>query len=52
MSNEEIALKLEEFQEHLSISNIFTDITRWIAWVFVQGLTWVVDILENLTDDI
>ncbi|PIC83301.1 pLS20_p028 family conjugation system transmembrane protein [Sporosarcina sp. P1] len=52
MSNEEIARKLEEFQDYLSISSIFTDIFRWIAWAFVQGLAWIVDALENLTDDI
>ncbi|MBS4190407.1 hypothetical protein KHA94_09395 [Bacillus sp. FJAT-49705] len=52
ISNEEIALKLEEFQDYLSVSNIFTDIIRWIAWVLVQGLAWIVDMLENLTDDI
>lgn len=52
MSNEEIARKLEEFQDYLSISSIFTDIFRWIAWAFVQGLAWVVDALENLTDEI
>lgn len=52
MSNEEIARKLEEFQDYLSISNIFTDIMRWIGWVFVKGLAWIVDMLENVTDDI
>ncbi|MED1528305.1 hypothetical protein V7198_18430 [Bacillus pumilus] len=52
MSNEEIARKLEEFQEYLSISNIFTDIVRWLGWVFIKGLAWIVDMLENVTDDI
>lgn len=52
MSNEEIARKLEEFQDYLNISNIFTDIIRLIAWVCVKGLAWIVDMLENLTDDI
>lgn len=52
MSNEEIARKLEEFQDYLSISSIFTDIFRWIAWAFVQVLAWIVDALEKLTDDI
>lgn len=52
MNNEEIARKLEDFQEYLSISNIFTDIIRWFAWVMVKGLAWIVDALENLTDDI
>ncbi len=36
MSNDEIARKLEEFQEYLSLSNTFSDIFRWFAWVFVQ----------------
>ncbi|WP_214798661.1 MULTISPECIES: pLS20_p028 family conjugation system transmembrane protein [unclassified Exiguobacterium] len=52
MSNEEIARKLEDFQEYLSISNTFTDMFRWFGWVFVQGLAWCVDMLENVTDDI
>src|SRR5690625_4974270 len=52
MSKEEIAEKLDVFREYLSISNIFTDIIRWIGWVFVSGLAWIVDKLENLTDDI
>ena len=52
MNNEEIARKLEDFQEYLSISNIFTDIIRWIAWVMVKGLAWIVDALENLIADI
>lgn len=52
MNNEEIARKLEDFQEYLSISNVFTDIIRWLAWVIVKGLAWIVDALENLTDDI
>lgn len=52
MSKEEIAEKLDEFQDYLSISNIFTDIIRWISWTFVTGLAWIVDKLENLTDDI
>lgn len=52
MSNEEIARKLEEFQEYLNLSNTFTDIFRWFGWVFVQGLAWCVDMLENVTDDI
>lgn len=52
MNNEEIARKLEDFQEYLSISNVFTDIIRWFAWVMVKGLAWIVDALENLTDDI
>lgn len=52
MSNDEIARKLEEFQEYLSLSNTFSDIFRWFAWVFVQGLAWCVDMLENVTDNI
>ena len=52
MSKDEIAEKLDLFREYLSISNIFTDIIRWIGWVFVNGFAWIVDKLENLTDDI
>lgn len=52
MSNEEIARKLEEFQDYLSISNIFTDIVRWLGWVLIKGLAWIVDMLENVTEDI
>ncbi|MDE4084637.1 hypothetical protein PO902_06185 [Planococcus maritimus] len=52
MSNDEITRKLEEFQEYLSLSNTFSDIFRWFAWVFVQGLAWCVDMLENVTDNI
>lgn len=52
MSNEEIARKLEEFQDYLITSNIFTDIVRWIGWVFVKCIAWIVDTLENVTDDI
>lgn len=52
MNNDEIARKLEEFQEYLSLSNTFSDIFRWFAWVFVQGLAWCVDMLENVTDNI
>ena len=52
MSKDEIAEKLDAFREYLSISNIFTDIIRWIGWVIVSGFAWIVDKLENLTDDI
>ncbi len=52
MSNEEIARKLEDFQDYLSISNIFTDIVRWLGWVFVKGFAWIVDMLESVTDEI
>lgn len=52
MSNEEIARKFEDFQEYLSLFNTFTDIFRWFGWVFIQGLAWCIDMLENVTDDI
>ncbi len=50
MDTEEIARKLEDFQDYLSISNIFTDIIRGLGWAFIRGLAWLVDSLENMTD--
>ncbi|MDY0409720.1 hypothetical protein ACFFIS_05905 [Virgibacillus soli] len=52
MSNEEITRKLEELQDYLSTSNIFTDIIRCIGWVFIKRLAWIVDKPETLTDEI
>lgn len=52
MSKDDIAKKLNEFNEYLSISDIFSNIFRWIGWLFVKGLGWIVDQLEKLTDDI
>ncbi len=52
MSKEEVAQKLEEFQEYLSLSNVFTDILRWLGWVLVRGVAWIVDMLESVTDNI
>lgn len=52
MDTEEVARKLEDFQDYLSISNIFTDIIRWLGWAFIRGLAWLVDSLENMTDSI
>ena len=52
MDTEEVARKLEDFQDYLSISNIFTDMIRWLGWAFVRGLAWLVDSLENMTDSI
>lgn len=52
MSKEEIAKKIQEFNEHLDVSNMLTDIFRFLGWAVVRGLAWFTDGLENITDSI
>ncbi len=52
MNESEITQKLEEFQEYLSVSNIFTELSRWLGWALIQGLAWIVDALENVADTV
>ncbi|WP_426355518.1 pLS20_p028 family conjugation system transmembrane protein [Exiguobacterium sp. R-39] len=52
MANEDIASKLEEFQDLLSISDLVRDALRSIGWLFVRGLSFIIDGLEQITNDI
>ena len=52
MSKEEIAQKLSEFADYLNKADIWTDPFRWIGWVFVQGVSILIDGLEGITDDV
>lgn len=52
MSDEEIIEKLEEFAEHLNIGTIITDVFRLLGWFLIKGLTFILDGLENITDEI
>lgn len=52
MKDAEIAEKIEEFGEFLNISTAISDMIRWLGWVFVKGLSFIVDGLENVTDDV
>lgn len=52
MANGDIASKLEEFQDLLSISDLVRDALRSIGWLFVRGLSFIIDGLEQITNDI
>jgi len=52
MANEDIASKLEGFQDLLSISDLVRDALRSIGWLFVRGLSFIIDGLEQITNDI
>ena len=52
MNNDEIISTLEKFKEFLHVGNIFSDPFRWLGWVFVQGLAFILDGLEKVTDDV
>lgn len=52
MSDSEILEKLLEFEENLSLGMFIVNIFRWMMWIFIKGLAWIVDQLENITDQI
>ena len=52
MDDNEIIAALEKFKEFLHVGNIFSDPFRWLGWVFVKGLAFILDGLEKVTDDI
>ncbi|WP_214808533.1 MULTISPECIES: pLS20_p028 family conjugation system transmembrane protein [unclassified Exiguobacterium] len=52
MANGDLASKLEEFQDLLSISDLVRDALRSIGWLLVRGLSFIIDGLEQITDDI
>jgi len=52
MANGDIASKLEEFQDLLSISDLVRNALRSIGWLFVRGLSFIIDGLEQITNDI
>lgn len=52
MANGDLALKLEEFQDLLSISDLVRDALRSIGWLLVRGLSFIIDGLEQITNDI
>lgn len=43
---------LEKFSDFLEITNPISYMLRWIGWVIIKGLAWLVDSLENVTDSI
>ncbi|MDT0173098.1 hypothetical protein Q9R23_08950 [Exiguobacterium sp. BRG2] len=52
MANGDLASKLEEFQDLLSISDLVRDALRSIGWLLVRGLSFIIDGLEQITNDI
>src|SRR5690606_29090001 len=52
MKDTEIIEKIEEFSEFLSIGTPISDMVRWLGWVFIKGLAFIVDGLESVTDDV
>ncbi|MEK4306888.1 pLS20_p028 family conjugation system transmembrane protein [Oceanobacillus sp. FSL K6-0251] len=52
MDNEQIYEKLVEFGDYLSKGTVVQDVIRQFMWWLVQGLVWIVDSLENVTDTI
>lgn len=52
MEDTEIVKKIEEFSEFLSIGTVISDMVRWIGWVFIKGLAFIVDGLESVTDEV
>ncbi|MED4672387.1 hypothetical protein C7B90_10865, partial [Lysinibacillus fusiformis] len=52
MSDSEVIRILEEFSKYLSTANIFIDPFRWLMWIFVQGLAFIIDGMENLTNQV
>ncbi|MGM9988806.1 MAG: pLS20_p028 family conjugation system transmembrane protein [Bacillaceae bacterium] len=52
MSDEELIQKLEEFAEHLSVGNIFTDAFRTLGWMLLKGIGILVDGLESVTNQV
>ena len=52
MANGDVSSKLEEFQDLLSISDLVSDALRSVGWLFVRGLSFIIDGLEKITHDI
>ncbi|MCY8232007.1 pLS20_p028 family conjugation system transmembrane protein, partial [Priestia endophytica] len=43
---------IEKFDDFLEITNPVSYMMRWIGWIIIKGLAWLVDSLENVTDSI
>ncbi|OAH58670.1 hypothetical protein AWH48_16875 [Domibacillus aminovorans] len=52
MSDGEIYEILKKFDMYLEIGNMISFVMRWIGWALIQGLAWLVDGLENITDSV
>ncbi|RKD26497.1 hypothetical protein BEP19_16805 [Ammoniphilus oxalaticus] len=52
MSDGEIIIKLEQFEDYLTIGSVFSDPFRWIGWVLIKGLSLMLDGLEKVTNEV
>lgn len=50
--DEKVEKILEKFSDFLEITNPITYMLRWIGWMIINGLAWLVDSLSNITDSI
>ncbi|MFJ8071837.1 pLS20_p028 family conjugation system transmembrane protein [Peribacillus sp. NPDC096447] len=50
--DEEVTRILEKFSDFLEVTNPISYMLRWIGWVIIKGLAWLVDSLSNITDSI
>ena len=52
MSDAQVIQKLTEFERLFNLNNLVNDALRTVGWIFVRGLSLLIDSLESLTDDI
>lgn len=50
--DKEVARILEKFSDFLEVTNPISYMLRWIGWIIIKGLAWLVDSLSNITDSI
>lgn len=50
MDDTQILDTLEQFGDDLSIGTLFIDFIRNLGWWLIQGMAWVVEGIENITD--
>lgn len=51
MNDEQVIDTLHKFSEYLHTAGIFYDPFRIIGWIFVQGIAWILDALENVANE-
>lgn len=52
MADSDLINKLKEYEDVLQISSMVNDALRSIGWIFVKGLSVLIDGLESITDQI
>lgn len=52
MSDDQILEVLKKFSDVLEVSSMWNYAFRWVGWLIIKGLSWLVDGVENVTDTI